>query len=129
LAIRTYSFSTARCALNSKISQIIFGLDEDGMLKPFRQRQGMPAPGPDLGGWYDNADDFNEKDNFHGFIAGHTFGQYVSGLARAYAVTGSNQRRKSSPPGARLCGNSGTHWKVLCRYRLPGYTFDKTCAA
>src|ERR1700685_2664803 len=30
----------------------VFGnLDEDGLLKPFRQRQGMPAPGPDLGGW------------------------------------------------------------------------------
>ena len=39
-------------------------LNEDGLLKPFRQRQGLPAPGPDMGGWYDNADDFNEKDNF-----------------------------------------------------------------
>src|SRR5256714_3369440 len=64
-------------------------LDEDALLKPFRQRAGMPAPGPDMGGWYDNADDFNPPDNFHAFIPGHSFGQYLSGLARAYAVTGS----------------------------------------
>src|SRR5207248_923415 len=25
-------------------------LNEDAMLKPFRQREGMPAPGPDMGG-------------------------------------------------------------------------------
>src|ERR1700736_6765544 len=68
---------------------VFLHLDEDAMLKPFRQRVGMPAPGPDMGGWYDNADDFSPMDNFHGFIAGHSFGQYVSGLARAYAVTGS----------------------------------------
>ena len=68
---------------------VFLHLDEDAMLKPFRQRAGMPAPGPDMGGWYDNANDFSPADNFHGFIAGHSFGQYVSGLARAYAVTGS----------------------------------------
>jgi uncharacterized protein len=54
---------------------VFMNLDEDGLLKPFRQRQGMPAPGPDLGGWYDNSDDFNPASNFHGFIAGHSFGQ------------------------------------------------------
>jgi hypothetical protein len=30
--------------------ELFLHLDEDGLLKPFRQRQGMPAPGPDLGG-------------------------------------------------------------------------------
>src|SRR5260370_10124251 len=69
-------------------------LDEDALLKPFRQREGMAAPGPDMGGWYDNSDDFNAKDNFHGFIPGHSFGQYLSGLARAYAVTGSKPTRE-----------------------------------
>jgi hypothetical protein len=64
-------------------------LDEDALLKPFRQREGMPAPGPDMGGWYDNGTDFSPPDNFHSFIPGHSFGQYLSGLARAYAVTGS----------------------------------------
>jgi len=49
---------------------LFFHLDEDALLKPFRQREGMPAPGPDMGGWYDNGTDFNPADNFHSFIPG-----------------------------------------------------------
>src|ERR1700691_6547162 len=55
-------------------------LNEDALLKPFRHRMGMPSPGPDMGGWYDDADDFSASDNFHAFIAGHSCGQYLSAL-------------------------------------------------
>jgi DUF1680 family protein len=103
-------------------------LDEDGLLKPFRQRQGMPAPGPDLGGWYDNSDDFNPENNFHGFIPGHTFGQYVSGLARAYAVTGSKPTQAKVHRLVRAYAETvEPTGKFYVDYRLPGYTFDKTC--
>jgi DUF1680 family protein len=103
-------------------------LDEDGLLKPFRQRQGLPAPGPDLGGWYDNSDDFNEQTNFHGFIAGHSFGQYLSGLARAYAVTGSKATQEKVHRLVRAYGETvEPTGKFYVDYRLPGYTFDKTC--
>ena len=108
--------------------KLFLELNEDGMLKPFRQREGRPAPGPDMGGWYDNADDFNEKDNFHAFIAGHSFGQYLSGLARAYAVTGSKPTQEKVQRLVR--GFSATvepSGKFYVDYRLPGYTFDKTC--
>src|SRR5258708_4968013 len=27
-------------------------LDEDSLLKPFRERAGLPTPGEDMGGWY-----------------------------------------------------------------------------
>ncbi|MGA9720772.1 MAG: twin-arginine translocation signal domain-containing protein, partial [Acidobacteriaceae bacterium] len=27
-------------------------LSEDSLLKPFRQKAGLPAPGEDMGGWY-----------------------------------------------------------------------------
>jgi uncharacterized protein len=108
--------------------QLFLHLDEDGMLKPFRQRQGMKAPGPDLGGWYDNGDDFNEKDNFHAFIAGHTFGQYLSGLARAYAVTGSKPTQEKVHRLVRgFAETVEPTGKFYVDYRLPGYTFDKTC--
>ena len=66
-------------------------LNEDAMLKPFRKREGLSAPGPDMGGWYDLNGFSLTRNDFHGFIAGHTLGQYVSGLARAYAVTGSKE--------------------------------------
>lgn len=108
--------------------KLFLNLNEDGMLKPFRKREGLPAPGPDMGGWYDDADDFNEKTNFHAFIAGHSFGQYVSGLARAYAVTGSKPTKEKVH---RLVKGFGAtvepSGKFYVDYRLPGYTFDKTC--
>ncbi len=108
--------------------QTFLHLDEDGMLKPFRKRQGLPAPGPDLGGWYDDADDFDEKTNFHAFIAGHTFGQYVSGLARAYAVTGSKATQEKVHRLVRAFAETvEPTGKFYVDYRLPGYTFDKTC--
>src|SRR5438477_10269449 len=108
--------------------ELFLHLNEDGLLKPFRQRQGMPTPGPDLGGWYDNADDFNEENNFHGFIAGHTFGQYLSGLARAYAVTRSKPTQEKVHRLVRAFAETvEPSGKFYVDYRLPGYTFDKTC--
>jgi DUF1680 family protein len=108
--------------------ETFLNLNEDGLLKPFRQREGLPAPGPDMGGWYDNADDFNEKDNFHAFIAGHTFGQYVSGLARAYAVTGSKPTQAKVQRLVKgFAETVEPTGKFYVDYRLPAYTFDKTC--
>jgi uncharacterized protein len=108
--------------------EVFLNLDEDGLLKPFRQRQGMSAPGPDLGGWYDNSDDFNPASNFHGFVPGHSFGQYVSGLARAYAVTGSKPTQAKIHRLVRgFAATVEPTGKFYVDYRLPGYTFDKTC--
>jgi DUF1680 family protein len=53
-------------------------LDNDRILKVFREHAGLPAPGPDMGGWYDG----------DGFVPGLTLGQYISGLARFGAATG-----------------------------------------
>jgi DUF1680 family protein len=53
-------------------------LENDRLLKVYRQRAGMPAPGSDMGGWYDT----------DGFVPGHSLGQYISGLARIGAATG-----------------------------------------
>jgi DUF1680 family protein len=54
------------------------GLNEDRLMKVYRQKAGLPAPGDDMGGWYD-AD---------GFVPGHTLGQYISALSRFHAGTG-----------------------------------------
>src|SRR5579875_3027144 len=68
--------------------RLFLNLSEDSLLKPFRQRVGLRAPGQDMGGWYDNSPDFNPKGSFHGYIPGHSFGQYLSALARFHAATG-----------------------------------------
>jgi uncharacterized protein len=102
-------------------------LDEDALLKPFRQRAGMPAPGPDMGGWYDNSTDFSPMENMHGFIPGHSFGQYLSGLARAYAVTGSKPtQQKVSRLVRGFAQTVDADGKFYVDYTLPAYTYDKT---
>lgn len=53
-------------------------LSNDRLLKVYRQRAGIPAPGADMGGWYD----------LDGFVPGHSLGQYISGIARIGASTG-----------------------------------------
>ena len=106
---------------------LFLNLDEDALLKPFRKREGMPAPGPDMGGWYDDADDFSPMDNFHAFIAGHSFGQYLSGLARAYAVTGSKPTQEKVHRLVRAFGQTvEPSGKFYVDYRLPAYTYDNT---
>jgi DUF1680 family protein len=52
-------------------------LDNDRLLKVYRQRAGLPSPGRDMGGWYDT----------DGFVPGHSLGQYISGLARIGVTT------------------------------------------
>jgi hypothetical protein len=61
-----------------RIHTSYLALDDDRLLKVYRQRAGLPAPGEDMGGWYD-AD---------GFVPGHTIGQYISGLSRLANATG-----------------------------------------
>src|SRR5579871_3710606 len=60
------------------IHQHFLALDNDRLLKVYRQRAGLAAPGDDMGGWYDA----------EGFVPGHTIGQYISGLSRYANATG-----------------------------------------
>ena len=59
-------------------------LDEDSVLKVYRQRTGLPAPGKDMGGWYDPTN----------FAPGHSFGQWVSALSRFFLATGDEKIRQ-----------------------------------
>jgi DUF1680 family protein len=105
---------------------LFLNLDDDRLLKVFRQVAGLPAPGEDMGGWYDLTGFSLIHNDFHGFIAGHTLGQYVSGLARAYAVTGSEPTR--AKVNRLVKGYAETldpKAKFFVDYRLPAYTYDK----
>ena len=101
-------------------------LDDDRLLKVFRQVAGMPAPGENMGGWYDLTGFSLEHNSFHGFIAGHSFGQYVSGLARSYAVTGDQPTRAKVNRLVKGYGETlDDKAKFFAGYRLPAYTYDK----
>jgi len=100
-------------------------LDEDKLLKPFRQSAGMKAPGEDMGGWYSFDPAFHGPPNLHGFIPGHSFGQYLSGLARAYAITGSKPtQEKVNRLVAQFAPTVSANF--YNNYHLPAYTYDKT---
>ncbi|MEI9994380.1 MAG: beta-L-arabinofuranosidase domain-containing protein [Rhizomicrobium sp.] len=102
----------------------LLAMDEDALLKPFRAAAGMAAPGAALGGWYNASPSFDPPADMHGFIPGHSFGQYVSSLARAFAVTGDEATRQKV---RRLV--AGFAQTITPRfydgYTLPAYTFDK----
>jgi DUF1680 family protein len=101
-------------------------LDNDRLLKVYRQVAGLPAPGEDMGGWYDLTGFSLERTDFHGFIAGHSFGQYLSGLARAYAVSGSEPTRaKINQLVKGYAETLDPKAKFFVDYRLPAYTYDK----
>ena len=98
-------------------------LDEDALLKPYRQRAGLPAPGPDMGGWYDWNDNYGPKD-WRGFAPGHSFGQYLSGLSRDYAATRNpeTQQKVQRLVSAYAAAVSPNFFKGN---RFPAYTYDK----
>ena len=100
------------------------GLSEDSLLKPFRQMVGQPAPGEDLGGWYQY--DVNNRDHLFdtGFAPGCTFGQWVSALARSYAINPSPATREKVLRLNRLYAKTigGDFYENT---RFPAYTYDK----
>jgi DUF1680 family protein len=100
-------------------------LDEDSLLKPFRQRAGLPDRGEEMGGWYSWAplDDI-DKPGDNGFAPAHSFGQYLSGLARDYAVTGDKATQEKVHRLVSAFGPAiAPHfWDG---HRFPAYTYDK----
>lgn len=104
---------------------VILGLNEDGVMKPFRIRAGMPAPGDDLGGWYDDDPKYDwQSGNEHGFAPGHSFGQWVSALCRAYAINGSVPMKQKAERLIALYTKTISP-KFYEDFRFPTYTFDK----
>lgn len=89
-------------------------LSEDRLLKIYRKRTGLPAPGEDMGGWYDD------------FCPGAHFGQYVSALARFAAASHSPDtaaKVKRLVKGYAQTIDSTGRFFVDLRY--PAYTYDK----
>ncbi len=103
---------------------LLMSLSEDSLLKPFRQMVGQPAPGEDLGGWY-QYDAHNQDHLFEtGFAPGCTFGQWVSALARSYAINRSPETREKVLRLNRLYAKTigGDFYENT---RFPAYTYDK----
>jgi len=100
-------------------------LNEDALLKPFRERAGLAAPGEDMGGWYSWAplSDIDARPD-NGFAPCHSFGQYLSALARYHAATGDKATQDKVHRLVR-----GFAPAITPRFwddnRFPAYTYDK----
>ena len=103
---------------------VLMGLSDDSLLKPFRQMSGQPAPGDDLGGWYHYNPDYKWGKDEDGFAPSCTFGQWVSALARIYAIRRDQPTRDKVLRLNRLYAQtmSGDYYE---KNRFPTYCYDK----
>jgi len=116
--------STMHQAQLANTQEVLMSLSEDSLLKPFRQMAGLPAPGEDLGGWYNYDPDYDWHRDDAGFAPGATFGQWVSALCRYHAITGSQAAREKVLRLNRLYAAtiSGSFYE---KNRFPAYCYDK----
>lgn len=106
--------------------QLLLGLSNDKLLKPLRQGAGQAAPGEDMGGWYSESALFDPHGAFEGFVPGHSFGQFVSALARSAAIT--NDAATREKVSLLVAGAAPTlNDRLFAGYPLPSYFFDKIC--
>jgi uncharacterized protein len=103
---------------------VLMELSDDSLLKPLRAMSGLSAPGEELGGWYQYTPDFDYHHGDVGFAPACTFGQWVSALARAYAITGDEATRDKVLRLNRLYAETiSTRFYAINRF--PAYTYDK----
>jgi uncharacterized protein len=90
-------------------------IPNDDLLKGFRRRAKLPAPGNDLGGWY-------SSDTFH------VFGQILSGLARLHAATDDDACKEKVDALVREWGKSiaaDGYFYYSAKPNAPHYIYDK----
>lgn len=103
---------------------VLMGLSEDSLLKPLREMSGQAAPGKELGGWYSYDAKYDEHPQDTGFAPGAPFGQWVSALARGYAIKRDAKLREKVLRLNRLYAKtiSGDFYE---NNRFPAYCYDK----
>ena len=103
-----------------RIHASYLALNEDNLLKELRVRAGLPAPGEYLGGWYDG----------DGFAPGHSFGQYISGLARFTDATGDKATQAKTQRlvdgfAATIAADGYCYPSKKASTNFPAYNYDK----
>lgn len=105
---------------------VLMELSDDSLLKPLRAMAGLPAPGEELGGWYQYvpAPEWDYHNGDVGFAPACTFGQWVSALARVYAITGDQATRDKVMRLNRLYAQT-INAQFYQVNRFPAYCYDK----
>ena len=126
------TFDYGDVTLNSELHQqqfynthrVLMGLNEDSLMKPFREMSGMPSPGEELGGWYMYKPDYDYRKDSAGLCPGGTFGQWVSALARDFVITGDKATREKVLRLNRAFAQSIASG-FFEKNRFPAYCYDK----
>jgi DUF1680 family protein len=116
--------SAAHEKQRQETSAILMNVSEDSLLKPLRQMAGQPAPGEDLGGWYHYDPNWDYRKDMPGFAPGHLYGQWVSAIARNYAITGDPAMRDKVLRINRLYAKTISP-DFYTKNRFPAYCYDK----
>lgn len=116
--------STPHLAQMENVRSVLMGLSDDSLLMPFRQMAGKPAPGVNIGGWYEYNPSYDYRHDDAGFAPGATFGQWVSALARMYAMSGDEKLRERVLRLNKLYGQA-VSTEFFTKNRFPAYCFDK----
>ncbi|MBV8895292.1 MAG: glycoside hydrolase family 127 protein [Acidobacteriaceae bacterium] len=103
---------------------VLLGLNDDALLKPWRLRAGLPAPGPELGGWYDEVPLDKTPSGGHGFAPAHCFGQWLSALARGYDANRDVAKRAKLQKLLALY-EPAISARFYTNFRFPAYDYDK----
>ena len=113
----------------AQASSILLGLNEDGLMKPFRQMAGRPAPGASLGGWYEWKGNFDFHHDDAGFAPASTFGQWTSAMSRLHAGSKATGAGETALGERAVRLHSLLHDEVTPDYfaetRFPAYSYDK----
>ncbi len=117
-------------AQQAQARSVLLGLNEDSLMKPFRQMAGKPAAGVSLGGWYEWKGDFDFHHDDAGFAPASTFGQWTSAMARLHAGS-----RADGSTGETAMGERAVQLHTLLREeitpdyfagtRFPAYSYEK----
>jgi uncharacterized protein len=103
---------------------VLLSLNEDSLLRPWRLRAGLPAPGLPLGGWYDEKPLVKTPSGGDGFAPAHCTGQWVSALARGYAATHDPLTQAKLRTILELY-EPAISGKFYTNFRFPAYNYDK----
>ena len=104
--------------------EILATFDDDALLKPFRAMGSLPAPGREIGGWYEYLPDYDWHHGDAGLAPGHCFGQWTSAMARFAATSDDASARVRASHLQGLLTDSITP-DFFDKTRYPAYTLDK----
>jgi len=131
LAEFPYSAVTLRdpgmLAQRGNVTDILLGLPEEGLMRPFRAMAGQTPSGMSLGGWYEWKPDYNPHHDDAGLAPAATFGQWTSALSRLAACGGSDRSDALKNRALRLRKllDEAISQGYFEKTRFPAYSHDK----